>query len=258
MLRSRLRLRNRAVNELAGRGGLWLPLFIFVDCLGNPIQMNVPLPKLTPQIVKPRLSARSAAKFLHLPALEQMKLLHDQKFPKQAPQVFMQPYYAPPIAGIRGFLEVGAPALIDARAQIQSIKVPSRRMHCLRVLEQFVQSEHAQRGLKPTAIKRYSTMLHDLELRLSPDLWAYEGDEERIIYFNANVVPQDPEWARKTLEIAHWVLEQNGVEVLPRQVEFIDLTTGVLHKFKHRRQKTIKDLADNAKIITSLWPTIDP
>ncbi len=100
--------------------------------------------------------------------------------------------------------------------------------------------------------------MHDLELRLSPDLWAYEGTEERIIFFNANVLPQDPALAKKTLEIAHWVLEQNGLDLKPEQVEFIDLTTGVLHKIKRRRQKTIKDLGENAKLITSLWPTIDP
>lgn len=257
MLRSRPRLRNRAGNELTGGAANGCPFFIG-SLLGSQITMSIPLPKLTPFVTKPRLSARSAAKFLQLPALEQMRLLHDQKFPQQTPQVFKQPYYAPPIAGIRGFLELGPAGLIDARAQIQRIKVASRRMHCTRVLEQFIQSEHAARGLKPAPIQRYTAFMHDLELRLSPDLRAYEGTEERIIFFNANVLPQDAELAKKTLEIAHWLLEENEVDLKPEQVEFIDLTTGVLHKIKKRRAKTIKDLAENAKLITSLWPTIDP
>lgn len=212
----------------------------------------------SPRVTKPRLSARSAAKFMHLGMLDQARLLHDQKYPKQAPQVFMQPYYAPPINGIRGFLERGHAALPDARAQIQKIRVSSRRMHCNRVLEQFVQSEHAARGLRPLPIKRVVAALGDLELRLSPDLCAMEGDEERIIYFNANVSPTDGEQARKTLDIAHWIMEQNGSDLRPEQLEYIDLATGVLHKYKVRRTRTIKTLQEYAKIIASLWPTIDP
>jgi len=207
----------------------------------------------SPIAAHPRLSARNAAKFLSLSMLEQTRLLHDQKYPSQTPKII---YYAPPIAGIRGFLESGPAALIDARAQIQGIKVASRRMHCLRALEQFVQSDHAKRGLKPITSHRYSAQLHGLELRLSPDLWALEGDEDRVIYFNANVTPQDAEHARKTVEIAHWLLEQNHLNIKPEQIEFIDLSTGVLHKFKKPRTKTMKDLGENAKVISDLWPSI--
>lgn len=216
------------------------------------------LPLHTHVVTKPRLSARSAAKFMHLGMLEQARLLHDQKFPQQTPQVFKQPYYGPPIAGIRSFLETGPSALADARAQIQKIKVPSRRMHCTRVLEQFVQSDHAKRGLKPLPIKRLMAEIGELELRLSPDLYATEADEERIIFFNANVLPTDVELAKKTLDIAHWIVEQNGLEVRPDQFEYIDLSTGILHKIKSRRTKTIKTLEEYAKIIGSLWATIDP
>jgi hypothetical protein len=214
--------------------------------------------KLYPVVTKPRLSVRAAAKFVVLPAVEQMKLLHDQKYPRQTPQVFMQPYYSPAISGIRGFLEQGPAALVNARAQIQRARVPSRRMHLNRVLEQFIQSDYAKRGLKPTPNRRYHAELSDLELRLSPDLFALEGGEERIIYFNANAAQQNPEIAKMTLEMAHWLLEENGVELKPEQIEFIDLFTGVLHKIKKRRSKTIKLLEENARLIKSLWPTIDP
>ena len=61
-----------------------------------------------------------------------------------------------------------------------------------------------------------------------------------------------------TLEIAHWRLEENGIKVKPSQLEFIDLFTGVLYRGKKPRIKTIKLLKDNAKLIESLWPSIDP
>lgn len=214
--------------------------------------------KLSPVIISPRLSARNAAKFVRLPAVEQMKLLHDQKYPKQEPQVFKQPYYAPVTNGIRGFLEHGKQGLIDARAQIQRISVASRRMHNTRVLEAFVKSDHANRGLKPAAMPRYYAHIRNLELRLSPDLIAYEGNDERFIYFNATAEEYHPETARLTLEIAFWVLKENGVEVKPRQVEFIDLFTGVLYLGRKPRVKTIRTLRENARLIESMWPTIEP
>ncbi|WP_266157246.1 hypothetical protein [Dyella silvatica] len=61
-----------------------------------------------------------------------------------------------------------------------------------------------------------------------------------------------------TLEIAHWLLEQNGIDIAPRQIEFIDLFSGRLYTIKRRREKTIKLLDENARLIQSLWPSIDP
>ena len=61
--------------------------------------------KISTVVTKPRLSVRAAAKFVGLPAVEQMKLLHDQKYPRQTPQVFMQPYYSPAISGISRLLK---------------------------------------------------------------------------------------------------------------------------------------------------------
>lgn len=216
------------------------------------------IPKYSPVVTKPRLSVRGAATFIRLPAVEQMRLLHDQKFPKQEPQVFKQPYYAPPLKGIKDFLERGASGLIDARAQLQGIRVGSRRMHCMRVLESFVQSEHAERGLKPVAIQRLYAYMRGLELRLSPDLVAQEGGESRYIYFNASAKQCDPETARLTLEFAYWLLHENGIEVKPRQVEFIDLFTNTLYLGRTPRKSTLRDLDENARLIESLWPAIEP
>ncbi len=209
-------------------------------------------------VTNPRLSVRTAALFLRLPAVQQMKILHDQKYPKQAPQVFRQPYYQPALHGIRGLLENGAAALDAARAQIQSIPQPSRRMHSMRVLEQFAGSEHAHRALRPAPHKRLYAAIGGLELRLSPDLIALEGDEERFIYFNFKAEQYDAESAKMTNEIAHWLLEENGLEVKPKQIEFIDLFTGVLYKLAKRRKRTIALLAENAKLIENLWPAIEP
>lgn len=255
MLRSRRR--NRAGSELSEGAAVRLPLLHSWMLKGLKNSMSALL-KLSPVVTKPRLSVRGAATFIRLPAVEQMRLLHDQKYPRQAPQVFKQPYYAPPLKGIREFLERGTPGLLDARAQLQGLRIPSRRMHCMRVLESFVQSEHANRGLKPVAIPRLYAHMRGLELRLSPDLVAQEGNEDRYMYFNASAKQFDPETARLTLEFAHWLLRENGIEIKPKQVEFIDLFTGVLYPGRAPRKSTLRNLDENARLIESMWPTIDP
>lgn len=216
------------------------------------------LPKIIQTSSKPRLSVRTAARFLRLPALEQVRILHDQKYPRQAPQVFKQPYYQPALTSIREVISKGPAGIADARALLQRVSQPARRMHSIRVLEGFASSDHAKRGLRLGTLKRYQADLGGLELRLSPDLVAHEGDEERFIYFNFKAEQYDSESAKMTLEIAHWLLEENGVEAAPEQVEFIDLFTGTLYKVKRRRARTIRLLEENAKLIESLWPTIDP
>lgn len=216
------------------------------------------LPKLNPVVIKPRLSDRAAAKFIRLPAVEQMRILREQKFPKNAPQVFKTPYYQHGRSAIRELIERGEAGLANARAIVQAIGNPSRRMHSMRVLEQFWASEHASRGLKLVTWKRYLFELGDVELRTSPDLLALQGDDLRFIYFNLNAEEQDPEVARMTLELAHWIMKENDVDVRPEQLEFIDLFTGTLYRGKKPRQRTIELMQENAKLIESFWPSIDP
>ncbi|HFT7414392.1 hypothetical protein B9Y78_01440 [Stenotrophomonas maltophilia] len=206
----------------------------------------------------PRLSVRSLASFTRLRGVEQQKLLHGQKFPRQAPQVFMQPYYGPPLKGIKSFLETGAAALVDARAEFQRMKQASRRLHCNRVLESFVRSDHAHRGLVPVSIPRYYASMRSLELRLSPDLVAMDGDTRKFIYFNCKEVEADSAAVRLTLEFAHWLLSENGLQIEPEQIEYIDLFTNVLHTGRKVRKGTMRELEEHAKLIELIWPGLEP
>ncbi|MFC5569357.1 hypothetical protein ACFPN1_04640 [Lysobacter yangpyeongensis] len=214
--------------------------------------------KFIPHVAHPRLSVPTAARFLRLPAIDQWRILHEQKYPKQAPHVFKQQFYGVARSGIRQLIEEGLPGLIDARAAAEAIPKLPKREHTLRVIESFAASDHMARGLRVGVNKQYQLDVGGLELRLSPDLFAYEGNEERFIYFNYKAKQYDAEAAKMTLEIAHWLLEEVGFKVEPRQVEFIDLFTGTLHKISRRRSKTIKLLSENAKLIQRMWPAIDP
>ncbi len=79
-----------------------------------------------------------------------------------------------------------------------------------------------------------------------------------LVRFNANAHEQAPKTARLQLEFAYWLLRESGVDVFSRQVELIDLLSGKLFLGKKPRKASLRDLAENARIIVTLWDTIEP
>ncbi|WP_152240097.1 hypothetical protein [Xanthomonas sp. LMG 12461] len=214
--------------------------------------------KLSPVVPKPRLSDRNLARFVRMSASRQMRFLHDQKYPKGTPQVFMQPYYAKALAGIRDVMKRGFPGIIDARGKLQGIAQETRRNNSLRVLEAFIASPHAKRRLKIITGHRYQAYVRTLEVRFSPHVVAMDGNEVRYIYFHEKGVQCDSEEARLTLEFGYWVLTQNGIEAKPHQFELIDLFSGKYFQGQPMRPETLKMLDDMAQHIESQWTTIEP
>jgi len=206
----------------------------------------------------PSLTVRAMAEMLRLPAYEQVRILTEQKHPKQAPQIFRTPYYQPAITGIRAFYAEGndLKQLNAARSKALNAAQLSRRENVLRVIDKFEKSSAAKRSLVIAKNAKYTASVDDVQLRLSPDIQALDGDKPVFIYYNCRAMGLDEEAAKSTLEIAHWVLEENGVDVKPIQIEYLDLATGTLHRVKKRRPTTVKALKANAKIISTLWPSL--
>jgi hypothetical protein len=216
------------------------------------------IPKLSPVVPKPRLSDRNLARFVRMSASRQMRFLHDQKYPKGTPQVFMQPYYAKAISGIRDVMKRGFPGIIDARAKVQGIAQEARRSNSSRVLESFIDSPHARRRLKVISGHRYQAYVRNLEIRFSPHVVAMDGDEVHYIYFHEKRMQCDSEEARLTLEFGYWVLRQNDVKARPEQFELIDLFSGKYFQGQPIRPETLNMLDDMARHIESQWSTIEP
>lgn len=172
--------------------------------------------------------------------------------------MFMQPYYAKAIAGIRDVIKRGFPGIIDARAKLQGITQETRRNNSLRVLEAFIASPHAQRRLKIVSGHRYQAHVRSLEVKFSPHVVAIDGDEMRYIYLHEKNMQCDPEEARLTLEFGYWVLTQNGVAAKPHQFELIDLFSGKHFQGRPIRPDTLNMLTGMAQYIESQWPTIEP
>lgn len=206
----------------------------------------------------PRLTVKAAAEMLLVPAYSQARILTEQKHPKQGAQIFRTPYYSTALNGIRKYFKEhqNTSAIKAARNKALSLNLESKRENNLRVLSAFENSDFAGRDLDVERNEKISNSIGTVEFRLSPDLVVAEKKKTKLIYVNCRAQKLDTEIARLTAEIAHWVAEEVGIDIKLNQIEYIDLYTNDTHVFKKRRQKTIKNLTENAKLIEAIWPTL--
>ena len=206
----------------------------------------------------PSLTVRSIAEMLQLPAHAQARILREQKYPKQAPQVFRTPYYQPALTGIRRYFRAGndKAELAVAKTNITLLSRESKREQNSRVLDGFAKSALSKRKLLLQTNPGVRAQMGAVELRLGPDLRVLENGLEEFIFLNCRAQALDSDVAIRTAEIAHWVLEQSGVKIPIGRIEYVDLFTGKSHATTKRRAATTKALIQNFKIIEALWPTL--
>lgn len=206
----------------------------------------------------PSISVRAMAEMIRLPASSQVRILSAQKYTKQEPQVFKIPYYQPVLTAIRNFYRSGnnESELADAIVKIQSLPQKTRRENNLRALENFKKSPFVNRQFSVRKNTKLKGGIGGVEFRLSPDLQVIDGGKEKILFFNLKQVVLDQEYAVLATEIAHWILEQNGIKTPISHIEYFDTFSGNSYKTNKRRPSTVKNLRANAKIIETLWPTL--
>lgn len=206
----------------------------------------------------PSISVRAMAEMLRLPAYEQVRILTEQKYPKQEPQIFRTPYYQPALTGIREFYRLGGngDALVQARSKSQLVKQLARRTNNIRVLDRFEAGDQARRKLSPQKNFRGNVMLGTVEIRLSGDLTAEEEGNSRLLFYNCRSVPLDKETAKTAIEIAHWAAEACGRPYPRGSIEYVDLHANQVYKAVKKPTKVIQLVRSNVKIIEALWPGI--
>jgi len=214
--------------------------------------------KLSSSIRTPRFSDRNLARLVRMTAGAKLRLLKSHKFPGGEPQVFMQPYYAKALLGIREIIRRGLPGIIDARAKCEGIAQVTRRSNSLRVIDSYLSSPHAKRRMKVLPGQRHQASIRTLEVRFSPHVIASEGDDVKYIYFHEKGMKCDPEEARLTLEFGYWVLSQSGVSASPNQLELIDLFSGSYFRGEPIRESSLQLLNELAEYIEEQWAIIEP
>jgi len=207
----------------------------------------------------PRVTAKSMAEMMSLPGHAQMGLLVGQKYPKKAPSSFQVPYYSPAVTAFRDVYRTGnsKEVLAQALAAAEAQGNEHRRRNLERAIKAFSQTDEAKRRLSSVRVPRLEAALGNVGIKASPDLEAIDEDGDSVvIYYHCGTLAFDVEAAKRLLEIAHWIYEQNGLNLHPWQFEMLDLSSGTLHTVKKIRPATIKDMKTTAKLIESVWEAL--
>lgn len=208
----------------------------------------------------PGLTVKALAEFIEKPIADQMRILATQKHPRAEPAIYRITYYHRSRLAIRRYFQKdNDPGVI--RTAIDQIQRSGRPLHYIenntRVLETFLSHPFAERQLAPQDFATQRLTIHDVDIKLTPELVATEGESRKFVFFNMTIAPADPDLARRTLELAWWILRETGHEVEPGDLEFLDLQTATLHVTRAQpRKRTLKRAIQNAQIIAQLWPII--
>lgn len=208
----------------------------------------------------PTLSTRAYAELMNLPAYEQVRILHEQKYPKADSGTFKMPYYSTALAGIRAYYKNGnnASSVKEALDKAAVLRGPGKRPNNARVLQSFLNGQMAARKLTNIALRAnfYGNPHADVTIRLKFDLEGDESGRRKYIFINCRDVPLNPQVATDTLSIASWIFQENGLVVKQSDIEYYDLKTGSKFSIAKSSVKSVKKMMGNAAIITSLWPNV--
>jgi hypothetical protein len=203
----------------------------------------------------PRLTVKSIAEILSTPNSNPAKIVRDQKYPKREPQVYQRPYYQIAVGGVRRYYRSNnrPSVLAAAYSRAQSIGNKAKRANNIRVIESFRESQHATRRFQLQTNRQATAKIAGVEIRLSADMQALENSVLRVVHFNCRGRAIDEAAALLVAEVSHWVLDENGINLNPSQIEVIDLTNGRSYRARTLRSSTIDLLTDRCKEIQLLW-----
>lgn len=206
-----------------------------------------------------RLTAKAFAELLDRPAFDQMRILREQRFPRREPAFFRTSYYQPAIDGIlRFYRDENDPGALEwARRQADQVNPGHRTEHNHRVLDAFEVSPAYTRMLTIRNDPKYRREEDHVTVRLAPDLVVREDGVPKIIFLNCRAEGLEEDFARRIIEVAHWVLEGAGVDLPIGQMEVVDLSSGITHTTRRRRRRTINRLEDNIAVIQALWDSLE-
>lgn len=207
----------------------------------------------------PDVTVKAFAELIHTPLYGQLRILNEQKYPKQAPGVFKIQYYRPALLSIRRYFQSGNNiALLPANAQqVTGVgKLDHQRENNFRAISSFRRGTQKNRMLTQRDLQTWELTLANVTLRCTPDLQFAEGDDLGFILFDCREQQQEEEIIRTTIELVHHTLSKNGVQLPMRRVEYVHLNSDTVYRWTSCRQTTIKRATQSAAAIQTLWDSI--
>ena len=208
----------------------------------------------------PKLTVKSYAEMMHLPAYSQMRILTEQKYPDDDLNIWRMPFYKHSLDTIKLYhLNSNDTKILSAGIHDCINLAPKpKKDNNKRVLQDYRNSPHASRNLgfisKKKTYKAHPKQ--NIELKLTFDLEAIENKKPKRIFFNFRNIAIDPDIAKDTIQIAHWVLCKTDPSSNIKDIEFIDLCEGIVYKANTVSTKSLSRFMSNAKVVEALWATI--
>lgn len=206
----------------------------------------------------PNVSVKAFSEFIHTPLYAQMRILHEQKYPKQSPAVFKLPYYGPTRRAILRYYRQGNDAshFPTHAAGVPSGKADARENN-FRSMQSFLNGSHAQRKLRVATSSTYESAIGSTIVRFTPDVVGLDSNgQTKYLVFDCTQLCPDREFIDTLIELAHFTLLANQVQVQPRDIEFVHLETDMTFHRTKVRQRTMTRATATAQAIAAIWPTI--
>lgn len=208
----------------------------------------------------PVMTARSFAEMINLPMYEQFRILFEQKYPKNVPNIFKVPFYKPALDTIKKYYRSNRDSQVithELRNMRHKIRNQTRLRHNIRVIQAFRKSAQSRRNLSLTRqIRLLSSLIQNVTLKLYFDVDAVERNKAVKIFYNFRDAPLGEKIARDTIKIAYWILQKNNVSCHIKQIEYVDLKTNEIYSVKRPPAISSLHMIRYAQIVNSIWKTI--
>ncbi len=174
------------------------------------------------------VTVKAYAELIHTPLYGQMRILREQKYPNQTDGQFKMPYYQPAIRHIRRYYRSGNnPVHLPQTAQqVTGCGTQEARIaHNLRTINAFRNGDQFDRTFSLSNSETHHAVLNDVDIRATADLVVSENAGQVPLYLIYDCREQCPEneIIRTTVELFHYVLEQNDIDIPIRNVEYVCL-----------------------------------
>ncbi|MBS1494581.1 MAG: hypothetical protein JST55_13795 [Bacteroidetes bacterium] len=210
-----------------------------------------------------KISAKGIAKFMNSTGSQQLKILHDYKYPNPEGNA-MASYYAIALNVIKAYHRNDNDEDL-IRKEISNLKVEkdseSNKSRIIKLRSNISLLESYKVHFKE---KRYRilTMLSSrveiegVSLSITSDMHAFEKSSEKFIKYICNKKTSELE-LKIISQVILESMELSKVNIPSNNIELIDIHRGTIYKLARNRTRLRNDLVAACKIINILWDQIE-
>lgn len=210
-----------------------------------------------------RISVKGLAKFMTSGEAAKRKILKDFKFPNPEGGV-QAAYYVEARHAIAQYHNSGNdPAVIVAEVQRLGQKAyratggkRTRLEHNMRALQSYLEN-FGREEFKVLATPSISLRKGDVVVSARPDLFVRHDGREKLIKLDLGTSTPIPRVINITIQVIYDAALSDGIEVLPKDVIYIDVARAEAHLGARVRTRLRTEIQAACQNIEALWPTIN-